>query len=133
MSDRKCARVLIEAARRDLEIVEVMLEHRAGSDEVFGFHVQQAAGKLLKAWLAVRGATYPLTHDIEALLGTLSERENVDLAEFWELASYTPFAVIHRYEAMGAHEPPMQRRKAHSCARALLGQVSEVLEDSIQA
>ena len=38
------------------------------SDEVLGFHVQQAAEKSLKAWLALLGETYPLTHNLDTLL-----------------------------------------------------------------
>ncbi len=42
-----------------------MLEHNAGADVVFGFHVQPAVEELLKAWLSIRGESYPLTHDLE--------------------------------------------------------------------
>ena len=45
------------------------------ADQVFGFHAQQAAEKLLKAWLALLGEVYPLTHDLEVLLDRLQERE----------------------------------------------------------
>ena len=34
------------------------------ADEIFGFHVQQATEKLLKAWLASLGEAYPLSHDL---------------------------------------------------------------------
>ena len=49
MSDLKCAQALVLAAERDLELVQLMLEHGAGAEEVFGFHVQQAVEELLKA------------------------------------------------------------------------------------
>ncbi len=73
MSDLKCAQALVLAAERDLELVQLMLEHSAGADEVFGFHVQQAVEKLLKAWLAIRGESYPLTHDLEQLFEVLAQ------------------------------------------------------------
>ena len=65
MSDLRCASTLVEAADRDVEVVLLMLEHRGGSDQVFGFHVQQAVEKLLKAWLAIRGERHPHTHDLQ--------------------------------------------------------------------
>lgn len=40
MSDLKCARMLVLAAERNLELVQILLERKGGSDEVFGFHVQ---------------------------------------------------------------------------------------------
>ena len=43
MSDRSCARMLLEAAGRDLEILRLMARTGEGSDEVFGFHAQPAA------------------------------------------------------------------------------------------
>ena len=44
------------------------------SDEVFGFHIQQAAEKSLKAWLALLGEVYPLTHNLELFLDRLDDR-----------------------------------------------------------
>ena len=49
MSDVKCARMLLDAAERDVGALRVMLPSGEVSDEVFGFHVQQAAEKSLKA------------------------------------------------------------------------------------
>ena len=40
MSDLKCARVLVDAAKRDIEFVRVMIKYGEGSDEVFGSHIQ---------------------------------------------------------------------------------------------
>ena len=60
MSDPKCAGSMLRAAERDLLTLRSMTA--AAPDESFGFHVQQAAEKAFKAWLAVLGETYPLTH-----------------------------------------------------------------------
>ena len=45
MSDLKCVRVLLAAADRDIEILQLMHDSTAGPDEIFGFHAQQAAEK----------------------------------------------------------------------------------------
>ena len=132
MSDLKCARTLVLAAERNLELVEILLEHEGGSDEVFGFHVQQAVERLLNAWLAIRGESYPPTHDLEQLFEALA-RGGVDLGTFRSLSDYTPFAVIHRYEALGAQEPPMGRAQAASRTTTLLARVREFLDEPKRA
>lgn len=73
MSDSKQARVLLEAARRDLRALEGMRDSAVFADEIFGFHAQQAAEKLLKAWLAIEGVLYPRTHDLDHLLRLLEQ------------------------------------------------------------
>ena len=55
MSDVKQARVLIGAARRDFLALGGMRDEDVFADEIFGLHVQQAAEKLFKAWIALWG------------------------------------------------------------------------------
>ena len=47
MSDLKQARALVEAARRDLSALRGMLDADVFADEIFGFHIQQAAEEQL--------------------------------------------------------------------------------------
>ena len=63
MSDPMQARALLEAAERDVSALRGVDDTVMFADEIFGFHVQQAAEKLLKAWLALLGEIYPLSHD----------------------------------------------------------------------
>ena len=98
MSDIRQVTTLIEAAERDISALGGMFDASTFSDEVFGFHAQQAAEKLFKAWLAILDVKYPLTHDLEVLLGLL-EDEGVGVERFKPLDSYTPYAGIYRYEA----------------------------------
>ena len=67
------------------------------ADEIFGFHVQQAAEKLLKAWLAILGEVYPLTHDLDLLLDLLQKRAS-GTARFRNLVEFVPYAVQFRYD-----------------------------------
>lgn len=124
MSDAKCARMLLEAAERDLEALRLMGDR--GSDEVFGFHVQQAAEKCLKAWIAVLGETYPLTHDIRALLNRLGA-QGLDLDSYRPLAAYTPFAVAFRYEGVDPDLDPLPRGQAVANIEALQAEVRRAL------
>ena len=97
-------------------------------DEIYGFHVQQAAEKLLKAWIALLGASYPLTHSIEALLGLLAERD-AETAPFQDLGAFTPYAVEFRYAGVGPDAKPINRARALEGVEALLEQVEGHLSD----
>ncbi len=106
MSDPKCAGMLLRAAERDVLTLRSMT---AGApDESFGFHVQQAAEKAFKAWLAALGETYPLTHSLHTLLRLL-EAKGAPTAAFKDLADFTPYAVEFRYEGVGAYAAPIDR------------------------
>lgn len=58
-ADARCAEAMCSAAVRDLRTV-LALSDQAPVESV-GFHLQQAAERALKAWLAHLGEVYPLT------------------------------------------------------------------------
>ena len=128
MSDAKCAGMLVEAARRDIEALRVMRHAHGIRDEIFGFHVQQAAEKLLKAWIALLGESYPLTHSIETLLELLAER-GVDTAPYLDLGAYTPYAVEFRYAGVGPDAKPIDRTGARHAVEALLRHVEQLMPE----
>ena len=120
MSDVKCARVMYRAAERDVLTLRNMTAD--APVESFGFHVQQAAEKSLKAWLALLGETYPLTHSIEALLDFLTDR-GAAVESFRDLVDYTPYAVEFRYAGVDPEAEPIDRGGAIALVEALLEQV----------
>ena len=125
MSDPKCARMLLGAAERDLLTLRNMT---AGApDESYGFHVQQAAEKSLKAWLALLGETYPLTHNLETLVNLLAGRD-ADVEAHRELTVYTPYAVEFRYGGLDSSAEPIERKSALALVEALLDKVRGGLE-----
>ena len=128
MSDAKCAGMLVEAARRDIEALRVMRGTAGLPDEIYGFHVQQAAEKLLKAWIALLGGLYPLTHNIQALLELVDERD-ADTEPFRDLAAFTPYAVEFRYAGVGPDADPIDRAFALEMVEALLEQVGGQLPE----
>ena len=69
MSDLKLARVLLAAAERDITALRGMADTDVFADEIFGFHVQQAAEKLFKPNRSLLEDPYPATHDIDATYG----------------------------------------------------------------
>ena len=122
MTDPKCARVLLAAARRDVGALRVMRRAGEVSDEVFGFHVQQAAEKSFKAKLALLGETYPLTHNLEALLDLLEDR-GAATEPYRRLVDYTPYAVEFRYEGVRAGAESIDRDEALNLVESLLEEV----------
>ena len=115
---------MLRAAERDLLTLRSMTA--AAPDESFGFHVQQAAEKAFKAWLALLGETYPLTHNLQALLNLLAAR-GVDAAPFRELAQYTPYAVEFRYEGVASDAERIARQNATAIVAVLLKRVRREL------
>ncbi len=121
MSDLREARTLTDAAERDLSALHGMDDAAVFADEIFGFHVQQAAEKLLKAWLAMLGETYPLSHDLAALLDMVNTH-GADVARFDTLVDYSRYAVRLRYAGADPGARPLNRSEA-------LGRVDELFEE----
>ena len=126
MSDVKCARVMYRAAERDVLTLRSMTAD--APVESFGFHVQQAAEKALKAWLALLGEKYPLTHSIETLLDVLDDR-GAAVEPFRDLVEYTPYAVEFRYAGVDPDAEPIDREGALANVEALVEQVGRQLPD----
>ena len=108
MSDSKCAVALIAAADRDLSALRGMGDEQVFADEVVGFHAQQAVEKLLKAWLALLGEQYPITHNIAQLLDALQGRE-IEAVGYRDLIALNPYAVRLRYAGQEPETPGVDR------------------------
>lgn len=114
---------LLVMARKDFDALRGMVGNPLFADEIFGFHAQQAIEKALKAWLAARGVTFPLTHDLSRLFELLEEN-GADVSLFWPLLQYSVFAVQARYEAgLMETEAPIDRVAVISDVRKLLDSV----------
>lgn len=118
---------LLRMARKDFDALRGMLDQPLFADEIFGFHAQQAIEKSLKAWLAARSVSFPLTHDLSRLLGLLEESGS-EVRTFWPLVQYTVFAVQARYEAgMMDTEAPIDRRAVIEEVQQLFGTVARLI------
>jgi HEPN domain-containing protein len=97
------------------------------SDEIIGFHAQQAVEKWLKAVMAKIGLPQQRTHDIDQL-GRLLEEQGVELpVPRSRLAELTDFAVPLRYEDLLDAEP-LDRR----AAVALVDEVANWAADQLR-
>ena len=63
-------RMFLDMAHKDFKALHVMMDPDAVADEIFGFHVQQAVEKAIKAWLVRLGIIFPKTlYDYEPIWG----------------------------------------------------------------
>ncbi|MCX7013084.1 MAG: HEPN domain-containing protein [Candidatus Sumerlaeota bacterium] len=126
MRDLPQARLLLEMARKDLRALQGMDDPEVFDDAVFGFHVQQAAEKALKAWLALAGVEYPKTHDLRLLLQSVSAMEP-EAGSFSDLREYNAFAVQFRYDASPPTDEAIPRKRATSRVLELHARVGHLL------
>jgi HEPN domain-containing protein len=99
---------MMELARRDLRAAHAMAADTvAFTDEIFGFHAQQAVEKACKAWMCGQGVVYPKTHDLDLLFHLLSESGVRVPMEYEALLDLVDFSVQYRYEAFD--ELPIDR------------------------
>ena len=125
-SDVKCARMLLDAGTRHVDTLRALYHSDEIPDEVFGIHVQQAAEKLLKGWIALLGEVYPLTHNIEGLLDILAGW-GATVESFGGLVDFTPYAVEFRYAGVGPDAEPTDREGALALVHALRERVGRQL------
>lgn len=127
MADLEQARAMPRMAHKDFNALIGMQENPLFADEIFGFHIQQAVEKALKAWLCVCDGVYPMTHELTRLL-VLLENQGVEVGAYWPLVQYTIFAVQARYEeGIVDLDEPIDRVMEIWNVRALLTHVEQVI------
>ena len=120
------ARLLLDMADGDLGAVRAMCDRAEFTDEIFGFHVQQAAEKCLKAWIAMLGEEYPLTHDLGELINAIRRRD-ATVSEPRHLTAFNSFAVKYRYARFPENAGPIDRPAAIRQVDALMRRVRRLL------
>ena len=130
MSEAEHAKILLDAAGKDLRAVYTLAGAADVDDEIFGFHAQQVIEKTLKAWVAYIGLDYPKTHDITLLLEIL-RRKGQDVERYWELVEYNPFAVQFRYESFGVADEPLDRPASLKRVEDLFEHVRQIVSGTI--
>jgi HEPN domain-containing protein len=95
------ALLLVRKAEADLALLEEVRGSPRVSDEIIGFHYQQAAEKLLKAVLSEHGIDFPRTHNLRHLMDLLADHDQPVPAELADLDTLTPFCTLLRYDDLG--------------------------------
>ncbi|MFO7630780.1 MAG: HEPN domain-containing protein [Prochlorococcaceae cyanobacterium] len=88
---------MLRIAHRDLKAARSMLDPDVFDEAIWGFQIQQATEKTLKAWISALEQDYPRTHDL-ALLCRLIVDLGGDPSRLQSLENFTPFAARLRYE-----------------------------------
>jgi HEPN domain-containing protein len=73
MKRREQALLLLHKAAQDEALLDQVLTSDQVSDEIIGFHCQQAAEKILKALLSDLGVRFRKTHEIGALMALAAQ------------------------------------------------------------
>lgn len=102
--------ILYNKADEDLRLAALIVHNREFSDEAFGFHLQQAVEKLLKALLALHQHPFPFSHNLYGLVDVCRDHR-IDLPESTDgLCCLTPFATGLRYSTLPlSTSEPLQR------------------------
>ncbi len=122
-------RELVDMARGQIDTMGFLAT--GAREEDFGFHAERATELTLKAWIALRGDQYPLTHQLGILLDRLEETGASGADRFRHLASLTNYAVIYQYRelpvrSMDRHLVMRQVGQFVEHVSALLDQAEEV-------
>mgnify|MGYP003394235948 FL=1 len=129
MSDLEHGRELLEMARADLNALKGMLnsDHPYFSDEIFGFHAQQAAEKSMKARLAVLGVEYPKRHDLMVFINLL-QNAGEDVVGLSDLVDLNPFGVQYRYESLPDDDDHLDRVELLGKIEHLFSRIEKLLD-----
>jgi HEPN domain-containing protein len=99
------AALLARKASADATAMRTLSGSSEISDEIVGFHAQQAVEKWLKALMALRGIRQVRIHDIERL-AEIVEKDGIELpVDRDRLSELTQYAVPLRYEDLLDAEP----------------------------
>ena len=120
--------LFLRKAAQDEALLDAVLESDKVSDEVIGFHCQQAAEKMLKALLSDLGAAFHKTHELGALMDKLALSGAPLPGEFENLDVLTPFGAVYRYDDYDGTEP-LNRADT----RALLKSLRALVEDRLRS
>jgi HEPN domain-containing protein len=126
MKQHEQALLLLKKAAQDEALLDEVLESPLVSDEIIGFHCQQAAEKTLKALLSSLGVRFRKTHEIGALAALLAEAGCRLPRELEDLDALTPFGAVYRYEDFDT-ELPLDRQRARMMLRSLRLWIEEQL------
>ena len=118
MKRREQALLFLRKAAQDESLLDAVLESGRVSDEVIGFHCQQAAEKMLKALLSDLGTTFHKTHELGALMDSLARSGAPLPGEFENLDHLTPFGAVYRYDDYDATES-LNRLEIRAILRSL--------------
>lgn len=134
MKERELARILMKKADEDEYVVLKLLADPKASDEVIGFHAQQAVEKRIKAVLVGRAIPVRRTHDVAELIDLARDSGIGVPDEIEDARLLTPFAVDFRYgDIEGSENEPLPRSNLPGLLQSLRDWAEHLLESSSQS
>ena len=127
MRQHEQAILLLNKGREDEALVEEVLTSLRVSDEIVGFHCQQAAEKFLKAVLSEFGVHFQRTHNLRQLMDLLDDAGHAPPDHLADLDTLTPFGTFFRYDVISPRLA-FDRHKAHQMLRRLRTWAEEKME-----
>ena len=118
----------LRKGQEDEAMLAEVVDNAAIADSIFGFHVQQAIEKYIKAVLARLGVKVPKRHDLAYLLQEAESAGATDLPDIDRVDGFTPFGVEDRYPFALIAFP-----EARSDALTFVGSVRAWAEGIVQA
>ncbi len=126
MRQQELARLVLEKARQDLALVQVVVESPDVADEIVGFHAQQAIEKSIKAALTRRGVEYRFTHDLSVLFSQAEDAGIAPPGSLDDIDQFTDFAVQFRYVLLQAQD--LDRTVSASLAVQFIQWANSIIE-----
>ena len=106
------ADLLLNKAKQDALLFDKLIDDHEISDEILGFHIEQAIEKSLKCILVFHNIPFRKTHDIRELLDLIHDN-NIQLPDtFNTIDEWTPYAVQYRYDDINTDTIKFNRKNA---------------------
>ena len=97
------------------------------------YHCQQAAEKMLKAWLTLHDVVFPRTHDLEVLLNLADTKPPGFVRYRTHAQRLTPLASEYRYPGDVDSPAPDQARQILELAEELCSEIAEAVHFALQS
>jgi len=110
--------LLLRKAAEDEALVDEVLSSARVTNSIVGFHLQQAAEKLLKAMLSELGVGFRRTHDLRELMEKLADAGHPLPDHLADLDTLNPYASLFRYDSPGPQEA-LDRKALREMVRSL--------------
>lgn len=99
------AQLFLQKANEDEVLLAKTVDDLDISDNIFGFHAQQAIEKLLKGLLSAKEIRFTKTHNLRELMDLLAEGD-ISLPEnIIDIDYLTPYGTLARYENLPFNSP----------------------------
>jgi HEPN domain-containing protein len=131
MQNLEHAENMLTMSKKDFNALRGMVDNiDFFSDEIFGFHAQQAVEKAAKALLDIYSIEFKKIHDIGELFNLLKQKENDIPTDFLDLQDLTEYAVDLRYDSFEFGNDSLDRKTILVKVSGFIDYVQNLLEQA---